>query len=123
MLFEGQLSGFDADEQSRDETGHGDLEQVSHSSSLLCRLSGCPLPQRQSKSCRDASRETRVVPEMPPGNAPTSVPVGLDAPRGVIVFGQEDLAELAVDELLEIQEMDEEQAKQLIMAARAPWFE
>ncbi len=39
------------------------------------------------------------------------------------VVSQEDLAELAVDELLEIQEMDEERAKQLIMAARAPWFE
>ncbi|MFW2439230.1 MAG: helix-hairpin-helix domain-containing protein, partial [Arenicellales bacterium] len=39
------------------------------------------------------------------------------------VVSQEDLAELAIDELLEIQEMDEERAKQLIMAARAPWFE
>jgi N utilization substance protein A len=39
------------------------------------------------------------------------------------IVSQEDLAELAVDELLEIQEMDEEQAKKLIMAARAPWFE
>ncbi len=39
------------------------------------------------------------------------------------VVSQEDLAELAVDELLEIQTMDEENAKQLIMAARAPWFE
>jgi N utilization substance protein A len=43
------------------------------------------------------------------------------ATKGVIT--QEDLAELAVDELLEIQEMDEERAKALIMAARAPWFE
>jgi N utilization substance protein A len=43
------------------------------------------------------------------------------ASKGVI--SQEDLAELAVDELLEIQEMDEESAKKLIMAARAPWFE
>ncbi len=39
------------------------------------------------------------------------------------VVSQEDLAELAVDELLDIQEMDEERAKQLIMTARAPWFE
>ena len=43
------------------------------------------------------------------------------ASKGVVT--QEDLAELAVDELLEIQVMDEENAKQLIMAARAPWFE
>jgi N utilization substance protein A len=43
------------------------------------------------------------------------------ASKGVV--SQEDLAELAVDELLEIQAMDEEIAKQLIMAARAPWFE
>ena len=43
------------------------------------------------------------------------------ASKGVV--SQEDLAELAVDELLEIQAMDEEIAKQLIMMARAPWFE
>jgi N utilization substance protein A len=36
---------------------------------------------------------------------------------------QEDLAELSVDELVEIDEMDEEAAAGLIMAARAPWFE
>jgi N utilization substance protein A len=36
---------------------------------------------------------------------------------------QEDLAEQAVDELMEIEGMEEERAKALIMAARAPWFE
>ncbi|NOY67081.1 MAG: transcription termination/antitermination protein NusA [Gammaproteobacteria bacterium] len=35
----------------------------------------------------------------------------------------DDLAELAVDELIEIKEMDEESAGKLIMAARAHWFE
>jgi len=35
----------------------------------------------------------------------------------------DDLAELAVDELIEIMEMDEESAGKLIMAARAHWFE
>ena len=35
---------------------------------------------------------------------------------------QEDLADLAVDDLMEMIEMDAERAKQLIMAARAPWF-
>ena len=35
---------------------------------------------------------------------------------------QEDLADLAVDDLVEIVEMDAERARQLIMAARAPWF-
>ena len=34
----------------------------------------------------------------------------------------EDLAELAVDELIELVKMDEERAKALIMTARAPWF-
>jgi transcription termination/antitermination protein NusA len=34
----------------------------------------------------------------------------------------EELAEQAVDELLEIEGIDEERAKQLIMTARAPWF-
>jgi len=35
---------------------------------------------------------------------------------------QEELAELSVDELLEIDDMSEEEAAALIMAARAPWF-
>ena len=33
-----------------------------------------------------------------------------------------DLAELAIDDLMEIDGMDEERAGQLIMTARAPWF-
>jgi len=36
---------------------------------------------------------------------------------------QEELAELAVDELLEVDDMPEEEAAALIMTARAPWFE
>lgn len=39
------------------------------------------------------------------------------------VATQEDLAELAVDDLLDIAPMDEKKAADLIMAARAPWFE
>ena len=40
------------------------------------------------------------------------------------IKNMEDLAELSVDELLEVKGVDdEERAKQLIMAARAPWFE
>ncbi len=35
---------------------------------------------------------------------------------------QEELADLAVDDLVEMVEMDAERARQLIMAARAPWF-
>jgi N utilization substance protein A len=38
------------------------------------------------------------------------------------VSTQEDLADLAVDDLVEMVEMDTERARQLIMAARAPWF-
>ncbi len=34
----------------------------------------------------------------------------------------EDLAELAIDELIDIQKMDEKDAAALIMTARAPWF-
>lgn len=41
---------------------------------------------------------------------------------GRSVITQEDLAELAVDELMDIEGMDEERAAALIMAARAPWF-
>jgi N utilization substance protein A len=42
------------------------------------------------------------------------------AGRGVITM--EDLAEQAVDELMDIDGMDESRAGALIMAARAPWF-
>ena len=35
---------------------------------------------------------------------------------------QEDLAELALDDLVELTGMEAERAKALIMAARAPWF-
>ena len=42
------------------------------------------------------------------------------ASRGVITM--EDLAEQSVDELMDIEDMDEEKAAQLIMTARAPWF-
>lgn len=43
------------------------------------------------------------------------------AAKGIITM--EDLAEQAVDDLLDIEGMDKERAGQLIMAARAPWFE
>ncbi|OAM51862.1 transcription termination/antitermination protein NusA [Methylovorus sp. MM2] len=38
------------------------------------------------------------------------------------VSTMDDLADLAVDDLVEITKMDAERAKQLIMTARAPWF-
>ncbi|MBL8535347.1 MAG: transcription termination/antitermination protein NusA, partial [Betaproteobacteria bacterium] len=38
------------------------------------------------------------------------------------VHTQEDLADLAVDDLVDLTGMDAERAKQLIMTARAPWF-
>ena len=43
------------------------------------------------------------------------------ASKGVVT--REDLAELATDDLLEINEMDEEKAAALIMKAREHWFE
>lgn len=43
------------------------------------------------------------------------------ASMGIVTM--EDLAEQAVDDLLEIEELDEQRAGELIMAARAPWFE
>ncbi|AOV17309.1 transcription termination/antitermination protein NusA [Acidihalobacter aeolianus] len=43
------------------------------------------------------------------------------AKRGIVTA--EDLAEQAVDDLLDIQGMDAERAAALIMTARAPWFE
>jgi len=43
------------------------------------------------------------------------------ADKGVLTM--EELAELAVDDLLEIEGMDEGRAAELIMTARKPWFE
>ncbi|MBI3068350.1 MAG: transcription termination/antitermination protein NusA [Betaproteobacteria bacterium] len=42
------------------------------------------------------------------------------ASKGIIT--QDDLADLAADDLIDMTEIDAEKAKQLIMAARAPWF-
>ncbi|AKH70761.1 NusA antitermination factor [Spongiibacter sp. IMCC21906] len=42
------------------------------------------------------------------------------ASRGIVTM--EDLAEQAVEDLLDIEEMTEERAAELIMTARAPWF-
>jgi len=42
------------------------------------------------------------------------------AARGVVTM--EDLAECSIDELMEIEDMDEKRAGDLIMEARAPWF-
>lgn len=39
------------------------------------------------------------------------------------ILSMEDLAEQAIDELMDIEGMDEERAGKLIMTARAPWFE
>lgn len=43
------------------------------------------------------------------------------AAKGIITM--EDLAEQSIDELLDVENIDEERAGALIMAARAPWFE
>lgn len=43
------------------------------------------------------------------------------ASRGIVTM--EDLAEQSIEELLEIEDMTEERAGELIMTARAPWFE
>ena len=38
------------------------------------------------------------------------------------IMSQDELADLAIDDLKEIVEIDDELAESLIMAARAPWF-
>ena len=42
------------------------------------------------------------------------------ASKGIVTM--EDLAEQAVEDLLDIEGLDEQQAGELIMTARAPWF-
>jgi N utilization substance protein A len=52
---------------------------------------------------------------------------GMDSTLADVLAGRgvktmDDLAELAVDDLLDIEGMDEKRAAQLIMKAREPWF-
>ncbi|MBO6558377.1 MAG: transcription termination/antitermination protein NusA [Pseudomonadales bacterium] len=42
---------------------------------------------------------------------------------GMGIVTMEDLAEQAIDDLIEVEDMTEERAGELIMTARAPWFE
>ena len=39
------------------------------------------------------------------------------------IITMEDLAEQAIDELMDVEDMTKERAGELIMTARAPWFE
>jgi len=65
------------------------------------------------------------------GSEPTADLLGMEgmtpglaeelAKRGIV--SMEDLAEQAVDDLLDIEGVDEERAAELIMTARKPWFE
>ena len=66
------------------------------------------------------------------GEGPAAVVVGLDNITGLQtarilaereVCTVDDLADLAVDDLIDIEGMDEEHAAALIMAARAPMIE
>jgi len=43
------------------------------------------------------------------------------ASKGICTM--EDLAEQSIDDLLDIEQMTEEKAAELIMTARKPWFE
>ena len=52
-------------------------------------------------------------------DAPCCPPVGRPGRADIHVI---DLAEQAVDDLLDIPDMTEERAGELIMTARAPWF-
>lgn len=68
----------------------------------------------REEKVEEASEELLALKGMDPDSA------HLLASKGVSTV--EDLADLAVDELVELTGMDEERAKQLIMTARAPWF-
>lgn len=68
----------------------------------------------REEKVEEASEELLALEGMDPDSA------HLLASKGVAKV--EDLADLAVDELVEMTGMDEARAKQLIMTARAPWF-
>lgn len=68
----------------------------------------------KEEKVEDASEELLAMEGMDPEMA------HLLASKGISTV--EDLADLAVDDLIELTAMDVERAKQLIMTARAPWF-
>lgn len=68
----------------------------------------------KEEKVEEASEELLAMEGMDPDTAHTL------AAKGVSTV--EDLADLAVDDLVELAGIDAERAKQLIMTARAPWF-
>ncbi len=84
---------------------------------------------------RNRARDTLLTQLLDPGEGQADTPAddltaldGMDddlahalAARGIV--NREDLAEAAIDEIVDIEGLDEERAGSLIMAARAHWFE
>ena len=68
----------------------------------------------REESVSDVSQDLRDLEGLDPALIPKLADGG--------VHTRDDLADLAVDELIEISGMDDEKAKSLIMKAREHWF-
>ncbi|TVP58931.1 MAG: transcription termination/antitermination protein NusA [Halomonadaceae bacterium] len=80
---------------------------------------------------RDGMLNEALAGDSKPAGKPAEDLLGMDGMdedlantlAGMGICTMEDLAEQSVDDLMDIDEMNEERAGQLIMTARAPWFE
>lgn len=80
---------------------------------------------------RDGMLNEALAGDSKPAGTPAEDLLGMDGMdeslaktlAGMGICTMEDLAEQSVDDLMDIDEMNEERAGQLIMTARAPWFE
>ena len=115
------------------ESGFSTLEEVAYvSESELLNIDGFDeeIVEELQRRAKDALLTQAIAQEQAPSVEPAADLLALDgmdetlanqlANQGIVT--QEDLAEQAVDDLIELTEIDEKRAADLIMAARAPWF-
>lgn len=115
------------------EAGFSTLEEVAYvSESELLSIDGFDeeIVEELQKRAKDALLTQAIAQEQSPSVEPAADLLALEgmdetlarqlASQGIVT--QEDLAEQAVDDVVELTEIDEKRAADLIMAARAPWF-
>ncbi|MDR2220390.1 MAG: transcription termination factor NusA [Methylobacillus sp.] len=129
------ISKLDVDEEVADilvQEGFGSLEEIAYvplSEMVEIEAFDEDTVNELRKRARDAILTEAIAKEEKIEEASESLLTmeGMDAETAHLLASKgvatmEDLADLSVDDLLELTAMDAEHAKQLIMTARAPWF-
>ncbi|MDR2874706.1 MAG: transcription termination factor NusA [Methylobacillus sp.] len=129
------ISKLDVDEEVAEilvQEGFGSLEEIAYvplSEMVEIEAFDEDTVNELRKRARDAILTEAIAKEEKAGEASESLLTmeGMDAETAHLLASKgvatmEDLADLSVDDLLDLTVMDAERAKQLIMTARAPWF-